>query len=188
MPGKKEQGEAIERVDAKLRAAGYTTPARSAEIADTEPGASGEIIGWLRRLMHEGRWLRFSRFANLAFHLHPDELAPLLIEGILAGEPAGTIEDMVEMLGELNSAEAIPALANLVEIRRGQDSPYFPLCIKCIQAIGAIDAPSRDEVLRSIATGAYPDPLKWHAAEEVGMIEELGFDEDEMLNFRSTPG
>lgn len=50
--------------------------------------------------------------------------------------------------------------------------------------LAEIGTPDALRLLRGIATsapGEWPDPLRWHAAEELGIEDELGFDEDAML-------
>ena len=67
---------------------------------------------------------------------------------------------------------------------RGTDGPFFPVCIKGIQALGEIGTPDAEQFLKTLATsapGEWPDPLRWHAAEQLGIEDELGFDEDQML-------
>ncbi|MGW2486754.1 hypothetical protein ACWCV9_05965 [Streptomyces sp. NPDC001606] len=186
----------IDRVDA-LIGNGYIGEEKAARIAVEVPEAGEKILDWLRAMVSTGDWHRFERFAAVALHLHPDGLAEILLDALTSGKHVGRAsqnslarqkkarrvneEDLVEFLGELHAQEAVGALGLLLQERMESDAPYFSLCIKIIQSLGDIDTPEAQDVLRSVASGDWPKPLKWHAAEELGIEEELGFDEDEML-------
>ncbi|MEW2567518.1 hypothetical protein [Streptomyces sp. NPDC047070] len=64
------------------------------------------------------------------------------------------------------------------------DGPFYALSIKGVQALAGIGTPEALRFLEGIARsaqGEWPDPLRWHAAEELGIEDELGFDEDAMV-------
>ncbi|MEU7281998.1 hypothetical protein AB0A69_24965 [Streptomyces sp. NPDC045431] len=188
----------VERVDALLRG-GYIGREKAAEVVAAEPrAASREVLEWLRTLAGAGAWARFGRFALLAAELHPEGLAEVVVPVIAsgaaggagganraegAGGAEGVLEDLVDLAGEIGAVEAVPALAALIDGRResGADAPYFALSLKCVHALGGIGTAEAQAVLRTVATGDHPGVLRWNAAVELGIEDELGYDEDEML-------
>ncbi|PWI17217.1 hypothetical protein DI272_25930 [Streptomyces sp. Act143] len=173
----------VERVEAILTG-GYIGRDKAAEVAAKVPEARDRILGWLGAAADAEDWRRFERLAAAAVHLHPDGLAPILVRALAADATGVNSEDLVDMLGELRAPEAVEAIGRLVHRRRDVDGPFFPLCIKGIQALGEIGTPDAEQFLTTVATsapGEWPDPLRWHAAEQLGIEDELGFDEDEML-------
>ncbi|WP_369223072.1 HEAT repeat domain-containing protein [Streptomyces sp. R39] len=173
----------LERVDS-LVTGGYVGAERAEEAVAAVPAARQRVLGWLRITSAEGDWRRFERLTALALHIHPEGLGPILAT-VLATQPPGVnTEDLVDLLGELRAPEGVEPVAALVRERTSADGPYFTFCVKAIQALGEIGTPDAVDFLRGIATGdpaAWPDPLRWHAAEELGIEDELGFDEDRML-------
>lgn len=109
--------------------------------------------------------------------------------GATAAEPTGggAVQgpgNVCRLLGELRAPEGVEPVAALVRVRKSTDGPYFTFCVKALQSLGQIGTPEAVGFLRGIATGdpaVWPDPLRWHAAEELGIEDELGFDEDRML-------
>ena len=94
-------------------------------------------------------------------------------------------EDLVEILGEVRAPEAVEPIRSLVQERRDFDWPFFSFCIKGIQVLGEISTPDALQFLRNIAAsepGTWPDPLRWYAADELDIVDELGFDEGQMLS------
>ncbi|MER5470451.1 HEAT repeat domain-containing protein [Streptomyces sp. NPDC002685] len=163
---------------------GYVGRERAAEWAAAVPESRTRILDWLRCASDSGDWRRFERLAGAAVHLRPEGLAPTLAAVLASGAQGVNAEDLVDMLGELRAPEAVDAISALVRERKGSDGPFFPLCVKGVQSLGEIGTPDALVFLRGIATSApdeWPDPLRWHAAEQLGIEEELGFDEDEML-------
>lgn len=127
-------------------------------------------------------WVRFNTFINLAVWLQPEALGKLLAS-VLKSQPYGVnVDDVVEILGEVRKLDAIPAISKVFEGRWPLEDPGHSFSIKCILAIKDIGGESADKLLRDVATGDYPNTLKWHAAEELDITEELGFDEEEMLS------
>ncbi|WP_371669794.1 hypothetical protein OG985_20420 [Streptomyces sp. NBC_00289] len=177
-------GALLERVDSLLADGGYVGRERAAEVAAAVPEARARILDWVRSAADSGDFRRFERLAALAVHLHPEGLAPILVP-LLASDAAGVnTEDLVDMLGELRAPESVDAISHVVREKRNADGPFYPLGIKGVQSLGEIGTPEAHQFLRGIATsgpGEWPDPLRWHAAEELGIEDELGFDEDEML-------
>ncbi|MGW5737396.1 MULTISPECIES: HEAT repeat domain-containing protein [Streptomyces] len=167
---------------------GYVGREKATAVVSAFPQAPDRILDWLRASAESGDWRRFERFAGVAVHVaRPGELAGILLSALTSGTRAGDTgrgpneEDLVDMLGEIHSPEAVDALGSLLRERQESDGPYFPLCVKCIESLAEIDTPEAKEILREVATGAWPKPLQWHAAAELGIDEELGYDEDAML-------
>lgn len=173
----------LERVDA-LVTGGYIDARRAEETSAAVPAARQRVLDWLRIASTEGDWRRFERLASLALHLHPEGLGPVLAAVLVSGPPGVNTEDLVDLLGELRAPEGVEPVATLVRERKSTDGPYFTFSVKALQTLGEIGTPEAVEFLRSIATGdpaTWPDPLRWHAAEELGIEDELGFDEERML-------
>ncbi|WP_046734623.1 HEAT repeat domain-containing protein [Streptomyces humi] len=173
----------LERADS-LVTGGYISTRRAEETAAAVPAARQRVLDWLRITSAEGDWRRFERLAALALHLHPEGLGPILA-AVLVSRPAGVnTEDMVDLLGELRAPEGVEPVAALVRERKSTDGPCFTFCVKALQTLGEIGTPEAVGFLRGIATGdpaAWPDTLRRHAAEELGIEDELGFDEDGTL-------
>ncbi|MFF9691142.1 hypothetical protein [Streptomyces sp. NPDC014623] len=81
----------------------------------------------------------------------------------------------------------MPVISRVFEEEIDGDAPGYWLCKKCIAALGAVHfalqgarASDAADFLRQVATGDYPNQLKWEAAVELGIEDDLGFDEDEM--------
>ncbi|MEU2338728.1 hypothetical protein ABZ608_35045 [Streptomyces sp. NPDC013172] len=173
----------LERVDS-LVTGGYIGAQRAEDAAAAVPAARQRVLDWLRITSAEGDWRRFERLASLALHLHPEGLGPILAAVLVSGPAGVNTEDLVDLLGELQAPEGVEPVAALVRERKSTDGPYFTFCVKALQVLGEIGTPEAVGFLRSVATGdpaAWPDPLRWHAAEELGIEDELGFDEDRML-------
>ncbi len=62
-----------------------------------------------------------------------------------------------------------------------EDSPAYWLCQKVVFSLGEIGTPEAREHLRRMTTLSWPDVVRWHAAVELGVEDELGFDEEQML-------
>lgn len=175
---------AMERADALLAGRGYVGRQQAEEVVVAVPEARTQILDWLRSLADTGDWRRFERLAGVAVHLHPDGLGPVLASVLATRAPGINTEDVVDMLGEVRAPEGVEPISSLVWDRKDADGPFYAFCIKAIQALGEIGGPEAEQFLRGIATdeaGVWPNPLRWHAAEELGIEEELGFDEDDML-------
>ncbi|MFD7765514.1 hypothetical protein [Streptomyces sp. NPDC059787] len=174
----------MERADSLVAGRGYVGRECAEDVVAEVPEVRTRILGWLRTVSEAEDWRRFERLAGVAVHLRPDGLAPLLAS-VLASRPLGVnTEDLVDMLGELRAPEGVEPISTLVRERKDTDGPFFTFCVKGIQALGEIGGAEAERFLRSVAVsepGAWPDPLRRHAAEELGIEDELGFDEDDML-------
>lgn len=63
----------------------------------------------------------------------------------------------------------------------GKDAPAYWLCQKVVSALGEIGTPDAFERIRQMTDQSWPDVVRWHAAVELGIEDELGFDEGRML-------
>jgi hypothetical protein len=174
--------EAAARVD-QILGTGYIDQEKAEQVREEEPDFTANLLEFMISLRREGDLLQFSRLANLAVWLTPEGLSDVIVPVLQGGPEGAQQEDLVDILGQLRSDSSVPAIENLIEARKDREAPYFALTTKCIQALGEISSPQGDEVLRKVATGDYPKPLKWHAAVELGIEDDLGFVEDEMLQF-----
>lgn len=168
----------------------YVGKEKAASVAAEVPESATRVLGWLRVMAGAGDWRRFERFAGVAVHLHPDGLAEILLSALRSSAPSGqdtegaprvNTEDVVDVLGELRAPEAVGPISRILREKRESDAPFFAVCTKIIHPLAEIGTPDARDVLREVATGSWPKPVKWHAAEELGIEEELGFDEGEML-------
>lgn len=161
---------------------GYIDEQKANEVLQREPEAASRILLILEQLRQSQDWVRFNTFINLAVWLNPGELGKLLVS-VLKTRPYGlNVDDVVEILGEVREPDAISEISKVFEERWPSEDPGHSFSIKCIIAINDISGEDADKTLRGIATGNYPNVLKWHAAEELDITEELGFDEEEMLS------
>lgn len=175
--------EAVARVR-ELMGNGYIGPERAQEIVAAVPEARDRVVRWLRDFARAGDWRSFEKFSNLAVDTHPGGLAAVIIPVIADGTAPANYEDLVEILGEAATDDAdpnaVPALHALLTARLPTEAPPYALCLKTLQALGAIGGRRAEEILRAVAVGDHPKVLKWEAAVELGIEDELGFDEDEM--------
>ncbi|MFG2347219.1 hypothetical protein [Streptomyces phaeochromogenes] len=173
----------MERVDS-LIGQGYVGREKSVEVADAFPEVRARILDWLRLAFESGDWRRFERQAGVAVHLHPEGLGSTLAPVLASRAQGMNSEDLIDMLGELRAPEGVEPISSLVRERKDSDGLFFALCIKGLQSLAEIGTPGALQFLRVVArsaSGEWPDPLRWHAAEELGIEDELGFDEDLML-------
>ncbi|WP_052847662.1 HEAT repeat domain-containing protein [Streptomyces avicenniae] len=168
-----------------LLAPGWIGPDQAAAVAAALPELPERVVPWLRELAAAGDWSRFGPLVLTAQWLRPPGLAPVLRGVLEQGGPHGgvaTREDLVSALGELGDPEAVPTLVRFFEETWPGEQPYHSTSAKALEALGFIGTPKALAALREIATDASrPDPLRWEAAVQAGIEEELGFDEDEML-------
>ncbi|NLU66644.1 HEAT repeat domain-containing protein [Streptomyces sp. HNM0574] len=162
----------------ELLGTGYIGAEQARAVRERAPGFAARILEHLGAARDSGDWSRFLRLANLAAWLRPAGLGELLV-AVLAERPPGLdVEDLVEILGELETPQAVPVLAQL--LREWPRDPYRWLSLKCVRSLGAIGGERARRALREMAEGDGPDPLRWNAAVELGIEDELGFDEEEM--------
>lgn len=171
-----------------LLGTGYISAERAQAVVAAAPAARDRILSWLRDFARAGEWSSFEKFSNLAVHTHPEGLAAVLIPVIAEGTARTNYEDLVEILGEVatddGDPDAVPALHRLLAARLTTEGPGYWLCLKAVEALGAIGGPRAEEILHAVAVGDYPKPVKWQAAVELAIEDELGFDEDEMTGSR----
>ncbi|MEU6854034.1 hypothetical protein ABZ901_29415 [Actinacidiphila alni] len=175
--------EAVARVR-ELAGRGYIGPERARAIVAVAPEARDRVLEWLGGFARAGDWRSFEKFANLAVDTHPEGLAAVVAPVVAGGTAGVNHEDLVEILGEAAAGDADPAavaaLHSLLVARLPAAAPPYALLLKIVHALGAIGGGRAEEILRSVAVGEHPKPLKWEAAVELGIEDDLGFDEDEM--------
>ncbi|RKN40341.1 HEAT repeat domain-containing protein [Streptomyces hoynatensis] len=174
----------IDRVDLLL-GAGFIGDEKAARIVESVPETPGAIVDWLQQFAAAEDWRRFRRFALLAGSIKPPGLAPVIREALDRTPTPAEVnrEDLVEILGEIRDAAAVPTLLRFFEETWPKEAPFHSASVKSIQALGTIGTPEAQQALRGIATNdRYANPLRWYAAIELEIEDELGFDEDEMLN------
>jgi len=77
--------------------------------------------------------------------------------------------------------EAVAALVRLLTARMPTEGPAYALSLKAVHALGAIGGTGAEQALRAVAEGVdHPSQVRWEAAVELGIEDDLGFDEDEM--------
>ncbi|MGW0881757.1 HEAT repeat domain-containing protein [Streptomyces sp. NPDC002671] len=160
---------------------GFLTEQDARSIAELHPGLCGGIVSWIREAAHMGNWTRVEKFANLAAPLRVAGLGEVLQE-VLDSDAAGlNKEDLVDILGEIREAGAVTSLFRVAEGSVSKDAPAYWLCQKVIASLGEIGTPEALECIRQMTAQSWPDAVRWHAAVELGIEGELGFDEDQML-------
>ncbi|MEW1659734.1 HEAT repeat domain-containing protein [Streptomyces sp. NPDC093707] len=160
---------------------GFVTERDSRSIAEMHPGICDVIIPWIREAADAGNWTRVGKFANLAIPLRVAGLGEIL-QGILDSGAAGANkEDLVDILGEIRDVSAVTCLSRVAERSVVEDAPAYWLCQKVIASLGEIGTPESLECVRQMTTQPWPNPVRWHAAVELEIEDELGFDEDQML-------
>ncbi|MCE7078730.1 HEAT repeat domain-containing protein [Streptomyces sp. ST2-7A] len=150
-------------------------------IAAGHPEVPQLIASWIREAAQVGNWTRVDKFANLAAPLRAPGLGGALLE-ILDSDAAGfNKEDLVEILGEIRERDAVPCLFRVAEGSVDKDAPAYWLCQKVISSLGEIGTPEALECLRRMTSPSWPDVVRWHTAVELGIEDEFGFDEDQIL-------
>jgi len=183
-PADGADGLAARRVR-ELAGTGYISAERARAIVAAAPEARDRILGWLRAATADGDWRTVEKFANLAVHTHPEGLAAILAPIVADGTAPTNYEDLVEILGEVadheRDAEAVPAIVRLLAARLPSERPAYALSLKAVRALGAIGGAEAEHALRAVADGAdHPGRVRWEAAVELGIEDDLGFDEDAM--------
>ncbi|MFE1963305.1 HEAT repeat domain-containing protein [Streptomyces sp. NPDC059479] len=160
---------------------GFLAERDARSIVELHPGLRDVIVSWIREAAHVRSWTRVDKFANLAAPLRVPGLGGVLQE-ILDSDAVGfNKEDLVEILGEIHALDAVPCLFRVVERSVGEDAPAYWLCQKVISSLGEIGTPEALGRIRQMTAAPWPDVVRWHAAVELRIEEELGFDEDRML-------
>lgn len=182
-----EEDLAYVRKVKEVLGSGYIGKNSANRVIDEFSDISTRIDTLLFGACTNGDWQAVTTLADLARWVAPTGLAERLLP-ILEARPRGVNkEDLVEILGELESDSAVPVISRVFEEELDGDAPGYWLCKKCIAALGAVHfalqgtrASDAADFLRQVATGDYPNQLKWEAAVELGIEDDLGFDEDEM--------
>ncbi|WP_157862293.1 HEAT repeat domain-containing protein [Wenjunlia vitaminophila] len=161
---------------------GPVDEATVSRVTASEPEIREVMVSWLREFISTGDWIRFGRFINLAAYIRPNGLGELIREVLDSDLSPVNREDLVEILGEIQDSCAVSVLVRIFEHSWPGEMPFPSLSRKCIEALGAIGTEESFAAARRIAVNeSYPSPLRWYAAIELGIEDELGFDEDEML-------
>jgi hypothetical protein len=160
---------------------------RDAEVADAvdavlERGPVTVDMAEDFRKQFERDWRRVERFANLGASLRAPGLGEAIVD-LLETNPEGDLnqEDLVDILGEIGAAESASTIFRVVRRSVGTDAPAFWLIQKAILALSAFETAEADGYLREMTGGSWPDPIRWHAAVALCVEDELGFDEEAML-------
>ncbi|MFB9542189.1 hypothetical protein [Micromonospora sagamiensis] len=127
-------------------------------------------------------WRRVERLANLAALLRAPGLGEVL-QSILSSDVRDGLneEDLVDILGEIGAVGAARTIFQVVERSLETDAPAYWLCQKAIGALCDIGTEEARRYLCEMTTDSWPDPIRWHAAVGLCVEDELGFDEDSML-------
>lgn len=178
MPEVKLAGE----IDREL-GGGYITSEKANAVAVAIPGVEGGILHLLRWLAMSRDWNRFVLYANLAVHLHPDGLGEVISKALGAEGFNGVGEDLVDILGELNYEPGVPVVLQYLKRSIPGDSPYYSISEKCVHVLGELNSLDAKKALRELTSNSWPDPIRWHAAVELEIEDDLGFDEAIMLRY-----
>ncbi|WP_091646088.1 hypothetical protein [Micromonospora pallida] len=146
------------------------------------PETVRSISGWIRDAAAVRDWRRVERFANLAAVLNAPGLGEVL-QLILDADVRDGLneEDLVDILGEVRAVAAAGTIFQVVKRSLESDAPAYWLSQKAIGALGDIDTEEARRYLREMTTESWPNPIRWHAAVDLCIEDELGFDEDSML-------
>jgi hypothetical protein len=153
-------------------------------IATQHPEVVDAIVSWIREAAQAMDWQRVGKFANLAAHLRPPGLGAVLqeiLDSDFHGAPGLNAEDLVEILGEIGATDSVACLFRVAERSVSSDAPAYWLIQKVILSLGELGTPGALELLHAMTAPPWPDPVRWHAAVTLGIEDDLGFDEDRML-------
>lgn len=173
-------GESVlETIDLLIE--GYVTPQRAEEISRQYPTVRESLSRWIERSAAQRNWRRVERLANLAARLNAPGLGSTLIKLLDSHAEELNHEDLVEILGEIREEAAATALFRLVERSIESDAPAYWLCQKAISSLGELGSDEADGFLSLLTEAGWPAIIRWHAAVELNVEDDLGFDEDQML-------
>ncbi|GAA3375486.1 hypothetical protein GCM10020367_43480 [Streptomyces sannanensis] len=175
----KDENSQVDLVESLVN--GFLAEQDARSIAAQYPEVAGSIVSWIREAAHMGNWARVGRFANLAAPLRVVGLGGVLQEIFDSDVQGSNEEDLVDILGEIQAADAVACLFRVAERSASKDAPAYWLCQKVISSLGEIGTPEALERIRRMTASPWPDAVRWHAAVELEIEEELGFDEDRML-------
>lgn len=166
---------------------GYASAEKARQAEAEIPGIRDELLPLLRLFTREGNWGKVANLSNVAVHLHPEGLGEVLADALRAEDIDDRAEDLVEILGELRYQPAADAVFGyLKRMIPREHAPYYAISVKCVQTLGALGTPAARKMLSELTSDQWPDPVRWHAAFELGTEAELGFDEDSMLGGTGT--
>lgn len=160
---------------------GFITKERAGEIAIEFPEIVPLVAGWIQQAADAQDWRRVERLANLAARFPAPGLGAVLTDLLDANIPELNTEDVVDILGEIREVAAADSLFRVVERSIESDSPAYWLSQKAIGSLSDLKTNEANDHLRAMTDKSWPDPIRWHAAVALGIEDELGFDEDEML-------
>ena len=160
---------------------GFLTERDAGSIAERHPELCDVIVSWIREAARAGNWTRVGKFANLAASLRVEGLREVLQEILDSGAAGLNKEDLVDILGEIREAGAVSSLFRVAEGSVSKDAPAYWLCQKVISSLGEIGTPDALSRIRQMTSQSWPDAIRWHAAVELDIDDELGFDEGQML-------
>jgi hypothetical protein len=175
-----EDGSRADLVDSL--AVGFITTERARAIVTQYPEVTGSIVGWIREAATSRDWRRVERLANLAAPLRAPGLGEALRDLLDANIAQLNNEDMVDILGEIRAVESGDSLFRLVERSVESDSPAYWLCQKAILSLSELDTDEANGYLHAMTATPWPRSIRWHAAVALGIEDELGFDENQMLS------
>ncbi len=150
-------------------------------VVESFPAVPSVLDGWLERLMASGDWLSFNKLVNLAAYVRPPGPGELLCRALDSRAVSVNREDMVEILGELGDTASVGSIVRAIHSEYGTDGPHYNFCRRCPSALAAIGGDDARRKLSDVTGSGWPNVLRWYAAVELGIEEDLGFDEDEML-------
>ncbi|MET9291500.1 hypothetical protein [Streptomyces sp. NPDC003077] len=157
---------------------GRVTQRHARSIATAHPGTTQPLAAWIREAAHASDRRRADRLANLAAPLRAPGLGATLRDILDADIPGPNDEDLVEILGEIRAADAVPCLFRTAERSVRADAPAYRLRQKVVFSLGEIGTAQAHDRLRAMTAPPWPDPVRRHAAVELEVEDELGLGED----------
>jgi hypothetical protein len=157
----------------------------TAEVAEVVqerfPEAAGSLERWIRSAAEARDWRRVERFANLGAAWRTPGLGSAIIHVLEANFDGLNQEDLVDILGEIGAVDAAGTIFRVVNRSLESDAPTYWLSQKAILALSELETDEADRYLREMTADSWPNPIRWHAAVALRVEDELGFDEDLML-------
>lgn len=175
------RADRLESDRVKSLVTGFLTERDSRSISELHPGLRSAIVSWIREAAYAENWTRVEKFASLAAPLRVEGLGEVLQEILDSGAAGLNKEDLVDILGEIREVGAVSSLFRVAEGSLSKDAPAYWLCQKVIASLGEIGTPEALGRIRQMTAQSWPDAIRWHAAVELGIEDELGFDEVQML-------
>jgi len=154
-----------------------------ASLVEQFPEIHARIISWIRDAIRDRAWRRVDKFVLVAAAVKAEGLGDVLVEILCSDIEQVNREDYVCILGDLREVDAVDCLTNLAERTILTDGPSYWLIQKIIGSLGDIGTHDAREYLLAMTKEPWPKVLRWHAAVELQIEDELGFDEDEMLGW-----